>query len=88
MNRVIAKLVVATLLFSVVPPLNNVEATSAEEKEVIVPSPQQEQEIVGKRTSTSQVFKQEDGSYKMEIYSEPIHVQDEETKNGNRLIIH
>ncbi|WP_137743988.1 DNRLRE domain-containing protein [Robertmurraya siralis] len=80
MNRVIAKLVVATLLFSVVPPLNNVEATSAEEKEVIVPSPQQEQEIVEKRTSTSQVFKQEDGSYKMEIYSEPIHVQDEETK--------
>ncbi|UII55673.1 DNRLRE domain-containing protein [Cytobacillus spongiae] len=80
MNKIIAKLLVATLLFSVVPQQNDVKATSSEKKEVIVPSFQQEQEIVEKRTATSQVFKQEDGSYRMEIYSEPIHVQNEETK--------
>ncbi|WP_282156222.1 polymorphic toxin type 8 domain-containing protein [Cytobacillus gottheilii] len=79
MKKGITKLLVAALLFSLVPPKNNqIEATSVEDENIVSYS-QLEEEVVEKRTATSQVFKQEDGSYRMDVYPEPIHVQNEKT---------
>lgn len=72
------------MICSLLVPLDTVEADVNNhvidtEKET-VPALQREREIVEERTAKSQVFQQEDGSYRMEISAEPIHVKDQKTK--------
>lgn len=68
-------------------PLASVQAkTSNEDKLIDKGRPvQKEVELIDERSATSQVFMQEDGSYRLEIDSEPVHVKNKETKKWEKI---
>ncbi|OKL36232.1 DNRLRE domain-containing protein, partial [Domibacillus mangrovi] len=85
MKKYIASVIATVMICSMITPFGPVEARPKEKEKDIVPVLQKEVEIVEERTATSQVFQQEDGSYRMEISPEPIHVQDEKTEKWEKI---
>ncbi|WP_251636707.1 DNRLRE domain-containing protein, partial [Sporosarcina sp. NCCP-2716] len=87
MKKFIASLVVVFMLGNQVLPFVSSEASANEpvQQKENVKAVQKEVELQDERTATSQVFKQKDGAYRLEISPEPIHVKNKETKKWEKI---